>query len=117
MTSLGEYIQDNQYLERLYFGNNIISDKGIEILSGYLIGNTVLTHLELNMNEDITDLSGPFLIEIVKQSYIRQLNLWDTSVCNDYLHEIHRLLQVPLEQREIPIKSNTKSAAKISSST
>lgn len=117
MKSLGEYIQDNQHLVRLDFGNNRLADKGIETLSYYLIGNTKLTQLELYMNQCITDLSGPILIQIVRGTCIKQLNLWDTSVNREYREQIDKLLLAPVEQRELPIKSNSKSAAKIESST
>ncbi len=117
MKQLGEYLQDNEHLEILRIDSIKITDKGIEILSEYLIGNTKLKELGLNVNEGITDVSVPYLIEIAKKSCITQIYLENTSISEEKQQEIKELLKIPIEEREIPIKSNTKSAAKISAST
>ncbi len=76
MKQLGEYVQDNQHLEKLWLGSNKITDKGIEIISEYLIGNTKLKELNLSVNEGITDVSVPYLIEIAKKSCITEIEIW-----------------------------------------
>ncbi len=117
MKQLGEYVQDNEYLERLMLSYNKVTDKGIEMLLEYLIGNTKLNELNLSVNWGITDASVPYLIEIAKKSCITRMYLGGTSISEEKQQEIVELPKIPIEQREIPIKSNTKSAAKISAST
>ncbi len=118
MKQLGEYVQDNEHLERLILGhNNKVTDKGIEMISEYLIGNTKLKKLYLNYNEGITDKSVPYLIEIAKKSCITEIDIRYTPISFEKQEEIEELLKIPNEEREIPIKSNTKSAAKISALT
>ncbi len=113
MKQLGEYMQDNKYLEQIWLFENKVSDKGIEILSEYLIGNIKLKQLYLMHNIGITDKSVPYLMEIAMRSCIARLDLWRTSISIAKQQEIKELLKIPIEEREIPIKSNTKSAAKI----
>lgn len=115
MKKLGEYIQENEYLEELYIANCQITDKGIEILSEYVRGNIKLKELALGYNDDVTDASVPLLIDIIKTSHIHAIHFAYTSIY-DQKHAIEEALRIPLDRREIPIKSNTKSAAKASSS-
>ncbi len=117
MKRLGEYVQDNEHFEVLSISYNMLTDNGIEILSEYLIGNTALKELDLNNNEGIVDASVPYIIEITMKSCITTIYLEDTSISGEKQQEIKELLKIPIEEREIPIKSNTKSAAKISAST
>ena len=42
MESLGELIQNNQTIKDINIGKNKITDKGIEILLPYLIGNITI---------------------------------------------------------------------------
>lgn len=112
--ALGEYVQDNEHLQRLHFGMNKITDKGIETLSQYLIGNLTLNELSLIGNFSITDKSVPYLIEIGRRSCIAKLN-WGLCIENSQL--VKDAFDIPLDKREVPIKSNSKSAAKISYST
>ncbi len=117
MKQLGEYVQDNEHLETLWLNMNKLTDKGIEIISENLIGNTKLKILDLKGNKGITDASVPYFIEIAKTSCITEIRLLVTSISEEMQQEIKELLKIPIEEREIPIKSNTKSAAKISAST
>ena len=117
MKQLGEYLQGNEHLEQLDIRQNPeITDSGIEILSEHLIGNATLNELDLIGNINITDVSVPHLIEIAKKSCIADIGLWNTSISEENGHEIEEALSVPFDEREIPIKSNTKSAAKVSAS-
>ncbi len=117
MKQLGEFVQDNEYLKKLGIGSNKVTDKGIEMLSECLMGNTKLKELDLNNNERITDASVSYLIEIAKKSCMTGIYLDDTSISEERQQEIREACKIPTEEREIPIKSNTKSAAKISAST
>lgn len=129
MKDLGEFIECDHFLERLTISgyeetglgyedkkreNNGVTDKGVEILSEYLIGNTSLIHLELDGNKGITAASIPLFIEIVKKSCIIGMKVsinWDNHL------QFSEAISTPIEEREIPIKSKAKSAAKISTST
>ncbi len=117
MQQLGEYVQENKYLERLNINGNKITDKGVEILSEYLSGNILLKELGLYYNRGITNASVPYLVDIANKSYITNIYLVDTSITYKNQQEINNALSIPIDEREIPIKSNTKSAAKISAST
>ncbi len=114
MMQLGEFIQGNQHISLLYICSNKITDRGIEILSEHLAGNTTLKYLDLNNNNGITEASVPYLLEIAKRSCIEVIILWYISLSSESKKKIQETLKIPINQREIPIKSNTKSAAKIS---
>lgn len=114
MESLGEYAQDNEHLECMKIGNRV-TDKGVEILSKYLIGNTKLEELSLSFNQGVTDASVPFLIEFAKKSSILRIDYFETSISDEQKGALNNALRIPTEDRDIPIKSNAKSAAKISS--
>lgn len=116
MKQLGEYIQDNKYVEILRLGGNDIADKGVKILSEYLIGNFTLKELDLSFNRELTDASAPYLIEMINKSSIVNMGLGNTSISGEKKQEIEKALSIPLDKREIPIKSSTKSATKIQSS-
>ena len=116
MKQLGEYVQNNEHLEKLEIGSNKLTDKRIEILSEYLNGNTTLKELYLRNNNGITDVSVPYLIEIAKKSCITRLFIGNTSISQEKQQEIDEALSISIDEREVPIKSNTKSAAKISAS-
>lgn len=115
MKHLGEYIEDNRHLKILNLNSNKIKVKGIEILNEHLIGNTVMKELHLSFNGGLTIASAPFLIEIAKRSHITTMHLEETSMSKKSLKEIKELLSIPIDQREIPIKSASKSATKIQS--
>lgn len=114
MKSLGEYIQDDGHLEKLYLSYNKISDKGIEIFSEHLIGNVTLNTLSFGGNKDITDASAPILINAIKKSHISEIVVSFTSMSIQKIKQVEESTNIPFDQREIPLKSNTKSAAKSS---
>lgn len=107
MKQLGEYIQDNEHLKTLRLEDNKITDDGVKILSEYLIGDTALKELDLSWNRRITDASFPHLIEMANKSCITNINIWNASISYARRQEIDKALSIPIEQREIPIKSNT----------
>ncbi len=116
MPSLVELLSFNEDVESLTLSSNKLSDKSIELLSDCLSGNTTLKTLLLNGNIKITDESAPFLMNIAKASGISSIDVRATNIAFSNLQELQKLLCIPIEQRELPIKSNTKSAAKISAS-
>lgn len=114
MESLGEFIKDNQYLQHLYISQNQFTDKAIETLSGHLAGNTELKYLCIQGNKQVTDVSTPYLVEIAKHSCIDSINIAFTSIGLEYANEIKAAFELPIDQREIPLFSSSKSAAKAS---
>lgn len=111
--SLGEYLQDNENLERLVLTGDQITDNAICILSDCIAGNTRLKELSLDWNRGITDASIPYILEIAKRSSVTKLDTLYTSIADEKRQEVDNAIKLPNEQREIPIKSNAKSAAKI----
>ncbi len=115
MRSLGEYLQDNVHLFRLNIGVNNITDKGVKILSQYLFGNTTLRKLDLSWSHNITEGSASCLKEIVMKTCINSVNLECTHIQIRSQKEILKIASSSAEERDVPIKSNAKSAAKITS--
>lgn len=111
MSSLGEFIDFSQHLEILSLGNNI-TDRGVESLKEYLIGNIYLKILHLNSNKLITDASVEHLLELATKSCITCMDVTYTSVSQENLIRIDDMFKTPIDEREIPITSNSKSAAK-----
>lgn len=116
MESLCEYVQDNQHLEHLDISNALMDDTAVEMLSVHLIGNTNMKKLILTGNSQITDASFSNLTEIAKRTCISEIGLERTSLSRANRQKINVLLEVPIDQRELPLISNSKSAAKIISS-
>ena len=69
MESLGEFIQSSKTIEIIDIGDNKITDKGIEILLPYLIGNITIKYLGISFNKGITDKSIPLLNEIIHHEF------------------------------------------------
>lgn len=114
MNHLGEFVQENLHLEVLNLSSNLITDDGIEILTDHLIGNVKLNNLKLNYNKGITEKSTACLSQTIKKSHVINLETWSTSIPTDASKEFEKFLKIPIDEREIPLQSNTKSASKIS---
>lgn len=112
MSSLGELISHSDYLEILNICNNNITDKGIELLSDHIIGNGKLKDLNLSNCGQITDASFPIFMELAKSSSITYIEVWGTSISDSNETKINKAFNKPVEERNIPLKSKTKSAAK-----
>lgn len=115
MKQLGEYLQDNNHLEELYLYSTMITDKGVEVLSDYLVGNTKLKEIDLRSNKLIQSGSVPFILHIAKTTHISVIKAWGTAIPFDKHKEIEEAFNIAIDQRQIPIKSNSKSASKIQS--
>lgn len=100
MTQIGEYLQNNQYLERLTMESASITDKGIEILSKYLVGNVGLKQLGLGLNDKITNVSILLLVEMIESSHIHELFTQGTSIFES------RILALPLAHNAIRYESS-----------
>ncbi len=116
MILIGEYVQGNQHLESLNMGWNKLDDRSIEVLADHLIGNTSLKYLGIREHIHVTDASAPFLMEIAKKSNLVKMDLDFTRLGYENISNIKKLLSISPDNREIPINSNSKSAAKITSS-
>jgi len=114
MESLGELVQNNQFIENFDIGSNKITDKGIEMLFPYLIGNTMLKFLSISNNIGITDKSVPLLKEIIQKSNITSIEIYGTYITYKCKNEINQILLMPIDQREVPLITigNVKSASK-----
>lgn len=112
MKQLGEFIQDNPYLVKLNMQFNKISDKGIKILSEYLIGNDKLADLDFSGNRSISNSSSAILLDVLKKSAIKNMLLTDTQMTSEIIFELHAASLIPIDKREVPIKSNTKFGCK-----
>lgn len=80
---LGEFLQDNSYLEALGLCYNHITVKGIETLSDCLVGNTKLREIYLGNSENIADASIPHLIIMAKKTCLTKIDLQSTSTSQD----------------------------------
>lgn len=112
IVSLGKYVQSNHNVEKISLESNKISDKGIEAIMEYIIGNCTLKKLLLNGNDGITKDSSSNLLEMAKSSCIINLQVSDLPLSNQVKDDIKQLLEIPVENRDIPLISNCKSAAK-----
>lgn len=114
MNDIGDFLSDDEYLECFKLDKNELTDKGIKIISDYLVGNTTLLEFTIGENLGITDFAIPYLTDIANQTAVMNFNLWSTAVSSEKQQEIIALLAVPVQERSVPIKSKAKSAAKIS---
>lgn len=114
MEELGIFIQQCQHLKILSLVSNKLTDKGMEVLAAYLHGNVVLSELHLDGNKGILDDPVSNLVEIAKSSHVTWICVRNGLMSNKKVHELDEALRIPIERRDIPIKSKTKSAAKIS---
>ena len=116
MESLGEFIKNSRTIKNINIGYNRITDKGIEILLPYLIGNVTIDKIDIFGNKGITDESVPLLKEIIQKSNIKDIDINGTSITKEGKEEIKTSLKIPIDEKEIPLITigNVKSAAKIS---
>lgn len=115
MEALGSYLEDNISIKDVKIGNCGITDKGVDILSLHLIGNTNLEQLGLQFNLGITEESTPFILDIAQKSHIKRVTLSRTMISEESQEIIKMKLETLIENRDIPIQSKTKSASKIKS--
>lgn len=112
--SLGDFLYHSHSIEILNLGYNLLTDKGIEIIAKFMIGSVTIKELNLCDNENITDVSTPYLLDITKETSLMKIDVDYTSISGKKQHEITSSSSIPVDQREIPLRSNAKSAAKAS---
>lgn len=112
--SLGMFIGKCTYIESVILVNISITSEGIRVLADYIIGSITLQLLDIQNLYNLKEAYLPSLIEIAKGTRIklfRQYILglpWSPS----WKRELKKYLDIPADQREIPVKSKIKSAAK-----
>lgn len=90
MNALGEFVKHSKYLEQVHIGYNNISDKGIAILSTYIIGNETLNVIGLWECIEITNKSLPDFIKMIESSCIGIIDIRATSISDN------KILMLPL---------------------
>ncbi len=80
MKSLGEYLEGNDYLIKLFVGGRQITDKGIKVVSEYLTRNNVLKILYFTFHKGITDASVPFLVKMIESTHLEVVLVNSTSI-------------------------------------
>lgn len=80
MKSFGELLLENDKIKQISFGNNKITDIGIEILHPFLFKNSTLNSLSLDLNIGITEKSTPLLIEGISKSGLQYMMIYGTSL-------------------------------------
>jgi len=110
----GRLIKQNKNICSIDLTGNKITDKGVEMLSEYIIGNTSINKIYLVMNKGITNYSLEIIKNMVKTSYISCFDVYMTNINNKEIDEIDEILKIPVEEREIPLFTirNVKSASK-----
>lgn len=114
MADLGEYLLHDGVIEKISLKRNRITDKGIEILSSYMAGNTTMKSLCFSYNPKILGNPIQYFEEIATMSAVTDIQLVGTGISTAHRNLIRDLLKIPAEERSIPVASNTKSAAKTS---
>lgn len=114
MDLLSDLMYGNPTIEYLHIGSSSFTDKGLATFCEALIGNTVLKTLMLKSNQSFTEASIPVLVDMIGQTCITQIDLTDTPIVNN--KQVSDALEMSIDSRVIPIKSNAKSAAKSSAS-
>lgn len=114
MESLGKYLKFNSKLEVLNMSNTDMTDDCIDILSEHLTGHMFIRELVFNKNK-MTNLSFPSLCAMAATTHVQTMDLDENDIeyaVPEQMEKLQALLAIPPEQREIPVLSNTKSAAK-----
>lgn len=111
LSSFEDYITFSQSIHTIGIGRNL-TNEGVAKLADILRGNTKIRCVELVGNNSITDESISFFSEMANTTFITRVYLDNTKISFDVKNEILRLFQIPIDTRDIPIKSNAKSAAK-----
>ena len=111
---LGELIKKNENIMDINFSRNgNITNKGIEELSDYIIGNTSIKSIKLYHYLVITDSLFEVIKHMIVSSYISSIGFY-ISANDEHMKEIEKLLKNPIEKREIPLMTieDVKSASK-----
>lgn len=112
--AFANFLQNNTSLKHIELSNNKITNAGVIALTEFLSGNTTLQSIGLSENEMITVDIYPYFVDLAKHTAIKEIYVPFIDFENSQRLELKRLLSIPPEERELPIKSDSKSAAKTS---
>ncbi len=108
--SMNDWYEDlESYLE--VATSTQVTKKSIEILHSVLIGNVNMKEIYLSYQVGITDECVPLLKEIAEQSGVMIDISW-TTISQENIEELEGLFSIPVDDRKIPMASNSKSASK-----
>lgn len=113
MLSLGKLLRGNEFVEFVDLSNNKLTDKGIEALSKHISGNKKISGLDIQGNDGITDASVSFIISMIKTSSISELQTRQLNISDESKEEIEELLELDVEERDIPAISNLNLSAEV----
>ncbi len=108
-----ECVEKNPCLERLILRENNLTDEGVTGLCEGLLGNVSLNEIDIFFNAySVSCVSS--IVDFIKKSNIKKFSVeLPLADFRDAALEIDAACGIPLEERCIPLKSKTKSAAKI----
>lgn len=112
MDDLADLLPDLRNLNILGISNNKITDDGIKTISQALVGNISITELDISSLQDVTDQSVSTLKDIINFSSLKELYLDATSISDGNQDQIRKAIATPIDSRNTPIMSNSKSASK-----
>lgn len=110
--SLCDFLSNNNELEVINLGNNRISDNLVERICSALIGNTKIRSLLLSGNKGITSKSFKPLKNMIEKSTVTDFYLFYTSMDHELTDKLDLISRTSYRDRDIPIFSSSKSAAK-----
>ncbi len=94
------------------FSHNNIGDEGFTVFLQAFEGSVAIFSVNFSNNQRITNAIVPIATEIIKTCTIKQLELFSLGIFPRESFLIQEVLSLPIEQRMIPVQSNSKSAAK-----
>lgn len=110
-----DIIQDSNRQRELYIGFEGVSETCFAEVLKYIHGDTCITRFGVtNMPDCDKQQSHLYLEDLLKKSCIKDILLRLEEFTPEERLYFNRLAEVDIEEREIPIRSNTKSAAKLS---
>lgn len=111
---LSDLMRYNESIEVLIIEDNKLTDEGLQELLDSIVGNRILKEISVKDNKSITSKSVEWIKDTIKSSAIKIFNVDSTQINRAANSEIKAQLEIPIEDRYLPIQSTTKSAAKIS---
>ncbi len=101
ITSIGEYIKDNNCFTELDLEKNFITDEGVNILAKFLFGNSTMKALGLACNKKITNKSYSVLSDLCQKTKIENLNTFGTLITGRKLLDIQYIKSISTGTLEV----------------
>lgn len=112
LEQIEDYLMDNVHLRTLWIIGDGMEPWMHDVLS-CLPGNTKLRTLRLKLDKSIQVDDIVFVGSIIRQTYITEFTHLG-NIFGSLAIDIREVCRIPFDERELPLKSKTKSAAKIS---